>query len=53
MKVAAAIFVRTPGLSLPKSRLAQEVGVEQAIKAYELSLECSKVLARNMVAGRE
>ncbi|MEX0727347.1 MAG: TIGR04282 family arsenosugar biosynthesis glycosyltransferase [Planctomycetaceae bacterium] len=37
--IAVAIFVKTPGLSPVKSRLAAEIGVEQAERCYRLSLQ--------------
>ena len=50
MKAAAAIFVRTPGLSRVKTRLAKQVGDDLASRAYELSLACYRDLADRMAA---
>ena len=40
MKVAIAIFVKTPGVSLLKTRLAATIGQEKAEHFYKLSLKC-------------
>ena len=50
-KAAAAFFVRTPGLSEPKSRLGERVGVECAREIYELSLDRCKELADELHAA--
>lgn len=40
MKFAIAIFVKTPGVSPLKTRLAATVGTEKAIEFYQQSLKC-------------
>ena len=40
MKIAIAIFVKTPGASLVKTRLAASLGQEKAEHFYNLSLNC-------------
>ncbi|MFN8393007.1 MAG: TIGR04283 family arsenosugar biosynthesis glycosyltransferase [Bdellovibrionota bacterium] len=40
MPIALAVFAKTPGLSPVKTRLAAEIGAEQADEFYRLSLEC-------------
>lgn len=47
-KVAAAFFVRTPGHSEAKSRLAESVGGDVAAEIYEASLERCKELAEGL-----
>ena len=37
-----AVFVKTPGLSPVKTRLAQEIGIEKAEKIYRLCCEWTK-----------
>ncbi|MBF2734812.1 MAG: DUF2064 domain-containing protein [Betaproteobacteria bacterium AqS2] len=49
-RAAAAIFVRTPGLSASKTRLAAEVGGETAARLYGLALACAKELAAGLAA---
>ena len=50
-KVAVAIFVRTPGYSEAKSRLAERVGADVAKEIYMLSLERCKELADGITAS--
>ncbi len=40
MKIAIAIFVKTPGVSPLKTRLAASLGQEKALHFYKLSLKC-------------
>jgi len=35
-----AIFVKTPGLSPIKTRLAAHVGIERALEIYRASIDC-------------
>ena len=48
---ALAIFVKTPGLSSVKTRLAAGIGAELAAEFYRLAVEAVRALARN--AGSE
>lgn len=47
-KVAAAFFVRTPGHSEAKSRLAESVGGDVAAEIYEASLDRCRELAEGL-----
>ena len=40
MNIAIAIFVKTPGVSPLKTRLAKTIGKEKAEAFYQLSLKC-------------
>ncbi len=40
MKIAIAVFVKTPGVSPLKTRLAASLGQEKALHFYQLSLKC-------------
>ena len=40
MKIAIAIFVKTPGVSPLKTRLAATIGQQRAEHFYQLSLNC-------------
>jgi glycosyltransferase A (GT-A) superfamily protein (DUF2064 family) len=52
MNIGAAIFVKTPGLSGIKTRLAKEIGKNKAALFYQLALSASKSLVKNIyVAG--
>ncbi len=48
MRTAAAIFVRTPGLSVIKSRLAAQIGTDAAEELYSLALGCARELAAGL-----
>lgn len=48
MRTAAAIFVRTPGLSTVKSRLAAQIGTEAAEEIYGCALGCACELAAGL-----
>jgi glycosyltransferase A (GT-A) superfamily protein (DUF2064 family) len=48
MSIAIAIFVKTPGLSSIKTRLAKDIGTEKAAKFYQLAVQASKSLAKNI-----
>ena len=48
MRAAAAIFVRTPGLSAAKSRLAAQIGADAAAELYGLALGCACELAAGL-----
>lgn len=48
MRTAAAIFVRTPGLSAIKSRLAAQIGTDAAEELYGLALGCARELAAGL-----
>ncbi len=47
---AVGIFVRTPGWSATKKRLAKQIGGYAATCAYELSLDCMVEIAQNLVS---
>lgn len=50
VRAAAAVFVRTPGLSASKTRLAAEAGEEAAARLYGLALGCARELAAELAA---
>ncbi|MFN0197395.1 MAG: DUF2064 domain-containing protein [Planctomycetaceae bacterium] len=50
--IAIAVFVKTPGISPVKSRLAAEIGVDQAERCYRLSVRAiEEVLCRTSDAS--
>lgn len=48
MNIASAIFVKTPGLSGIKTRLAKDIGKDKAALFYKLALGSSKSLIKNI-----
>ena len=48
---SVGIFVRTPGWSATKKRLAKQIGGYAATCLYELSLDCMAELAQNLVSS--
>lgn len=46
MKIALAVFVKTPELSPTKTRLAAKLGAERALQFYELSLSAVEALVK-------
>ncbi|GJL85117.1 MAG: hypothetical protein DHS20C02_08920 [Micavibrio sp.] len=47
---AIAVFVKTPGLSPVKTRLAEGIGAEKALEFYTLALECVTELVQGVDA---
>lgn len=50
---AIAIFVKTPGVSPIKSRLAETIGEEKALEFYELSLKATQALVTEAIRKSE